>query len=301
LFSFAAKKNAMLYSMTGFGRAEGTVNGRQVVVEVKSLNGKQFDISTKLPPILRSYELDIRNMLNAQLLRGTIDLTVNVRQEGASKPMVVNTDLAIFYYQSMKQIAERLELPQDNIISTLMRMPEVVAPEQDVLPEVEWNEVKKIIEQAANHLMDHRKNEGQALYNDMHTRISNIEGLLQKILPLEDERKERIRTRLTQWLDEMANKETIDANRFEQEMIYYLERMDFSEEKTRLKQHCIYFHETVDKKEVAVGRKLNFIMQEIGREINTLGSKANHAEIQQIVINMKDELEKAKEQILNIL
>ena len=291
----------MLYSMTGFGRAESTVNGRQVVVEIKSLNGKQFDISTKIPPILRSYELDIRNMLSNILMRGTIDLTVNVKQEGASKPMIVNTGLAVFYYQSMEQIAKQLNIPQENILSTLMRMPEVVAPEQDVLPEAEWLQVQKVIEAAAQQLMDHRKNEGAALYKDMHKRINNIEGLLENVLPLETMRTEKIRNKLTQWLQDMSGKDNIDPNRFEQEMIYYLERIDFSEEKTRLKQHCIYFHETINKQEMSIGKKLGFILQEIGREINTLGSKANDAEIQQIVINMKDELEKAKEQILNIL
>ena len=291
----------MLYSMTGFGRAESMVNGRQVVVELKALNGKQFDINTKLPPILRSYELDIRNLLNNLLIRGTIDLTVSVRQEGASKPMVVNTDLALFYYQGMKQIAEQTGLPQENIISTLMRMPEVVAPDQDVLPENEWENVKAVIVKAAGELMQHRLHEGEAMLRDIRLRISNIEKLHEQILPLEKERMERVRTRLNQWLEDMAGKEKIDPNRFEQEMIYYLERMDFSEEKIRLKQHCGYFNDTVNENDAAIGRKLNFILQEIGREINTLGSKANHAEIQQIVINMKDELEKAKEQILNIL
>lgn len=291
----------MLYSMTGFGRAEAIVNGRQVVVEVKALNGKQFDINTKLPPILRSYELDIRTLLNGLLIRGTIDLTVSVRTEGASKPMVVNTDLALFYYQGMKQIAEQTGLPMENIISTLMRMPDVVGADQDVLPEAEWDSVKEVIVKAANELMQHRMHEGAALLKDITLRINNIEQLHQAILPLETERMERIRARITQWLDDMAGKEKIDPNRFEQEMIYYLERMDFSEEKIRLKQHCGYFNDTVKENDAAIGRKLNFILQEIGREINTLGSKANHAEIQQIVINMKDELEKAKEQILNIL
>jgi uncharacterized protein (TIGR00255 family) len=301
LFSFASKKNDMLYSMTGFGRAEAKVNSRQVTVEIKALNGKQFDVSTKIPPILRSYELDIRNMLSGLLLRGTIDITVNIKQEGASKPMVVNTDLAMFYYQGMKQIAQQIGLPEDNIISTLMRMPEVVAADQDVLPEEEWENVKAVILQAANELMKHRLHEGQALLKDISLRIQNIDELHERIMLLEPERIERVRARITQWLEDMVNKDKIDPNRFEQEMIYYLERMDFSEEKIRLKQHCIYFNDTIKDNDAAIGRKLNFILQEIGREINTLGSKANHAEIQQIVINMKDELEKAKEQILNIL
>lgn len=291
----------MLYSMTGFGRAEARVNSKQIVVELKSLNGKQFEMMTKLPPILRAYELDIRNLLNSTLLRGTIDLSINIKQEGASKPMVVNTELAVFYYNSMRQIAEQLDIPEENALSTLMRMPEVVAAEQDMLPEDEWKVVKLAIESAAEALMIHRKNEGDAMYNDMLSRIQNIEKLLEKIIPLEAGRIEKVRTRIGQSLNEFVSKEKIDQNRFEQEMIYYLERMDFSEEKTRLSQHCKYFYETVAKEEIAKGKILGFIIQEIGREINTLGSKANDAVIQQLVISMKDELEKAKEQILNIL
>ncbi len=291
----------MLYSMTGFGRAEETINQRLVVVEMKALNGKQFDLNTKLPPILRSWELDIRSMLANILMRGTVDLTITVKQEGASKPMVVNTDLAVFYYNAMKQIAQQTGVPEDNVLSTLMRMPEVVAPDSDMLPDEEWEQVKKVIVRAAEDLMQHRQHEGEALLRDITTRINNIDDLHNKILPLEPDRIERIRTRINQWLEDMAGKEKIDPNRFEQEMIYYLERMDFSEEKIRLRQHCEYFNNTVKENDMAIGRKLNFILQEIGREINTLGSKANHAEIQQIVINMKDELEKAKEQILNIL
>jgi len=291
----------MLYSMTGFGRAEGTINHRQVVVEMKALNGKQFDVNTKLPPILRAWELDIRNLMSAMLVRGTIDLTITVKQEGASKPMTVNTELAVFYYNAMKQIAQQTGAPEENVLSTIMRMPEVVAPDQDMLPDEEWEQVKGIIIRAAEDLTAHRQHEGEALLRDISQRIQNIEDLHEKVLPLEPERIERVRTRINQWLEDMAGKDKIDPNRFEQEMIYYLERMDFSEEKIRLRQHCEYFKNTVKENDAAIGRKLNFILQEIGREINTLGSKANHAEIQQIVINMKDELEKAKEQILNIL
>ena len=287
--------------MTGFGRAEAQVNGKQVVVEVKSLNGKQFEMMTKLPPILRAYELDIRNLLNSKLTRGTIDLTISVKQEGAAKPMVVNTELAGFYYNSMKQIAQQLNLDEENMLSTLMRMPEVVVAEQDMLPEAEWEVVKQAVDKAADALMSHREREGQALYKDLSGRIQNIDQLLSEIAPHEEARKEKVRGRIDQSMAEFVSKDKVDMNRFEQEMIYYLERMDFSEEKTRLKQHCIYFEETVAKDDTAKGKRLGFIMQEIGREINTLGAKANDATIQQIVINMKDELEKAKEQILNIL
>jgi uncharacterized protein (TIGR00255 family) len=289
----------MLYSMTGFGRAEDIIKGRQVVVEIKSLNGKQFDIITKMPPILRSYELDIRNLLSNTLQRGTIELNIAIKQEGAAKPMMVNTALAIYYYQS--KIAQHLHIPEDNILSTLMRMPEVVAPEQDVLPEEEWLLIKVMIEKAAAQLMEHRKHEGEALLKDISLRISTIESLLVDVEPFEGTRTDKIRNRITDSLKDIIGAENIDSNRFEQEMIYYLERMDFSEEKTRLKQHCDYFTQSVTKGEVSKGKKLGFILQEIGREINTLGSKANQADIQQIVVSMKDELEKAKEQVLNIL
>jgi uncharacterized protein (TIGR00255 family) len=287
--------------MTGFGRSEAMINGRQVVVEIKSLNGKQFEMVTKLPPVLRSYELDIRNILNNTLMRGSIDFNIAVKQEGASRPMTINTGLAIYYYQGMKQIAEQLKVSEENVLSTLMRMPEVVVPEQDVLPEEEWNEVKEVIIQAASQLMEYRRHEGAAMQKDLISRIKNIESLLNQILPLEALRTDRIRGRLSQSLKEMSGVENVDANRFEQELIYYMERMDFTEEKTRLAQHTSYFLEMIDKEEVAKGKRLGFILQEVGREINTLGAKANNAEIQQMVIGMKDELEKAKEQILNIL
>ncbi len=291
-----------MYSMTGFGRAEGNVNNRQIVVEIKSLNGKQFEMAAKqLPPVLRSYELDLRNMLAAKLMRGTIDFNIAIKQDGASRPMLINTDLAKYYYQGMKQIAHDLGIMEESILSTLMRMPEVIVADQDVLPEEEWEEVMQVIRQAADQLMQHRYDEGATLQKDLLERINNIMALLEKLLPLEPQRAEKIKTKLDQSLKTMVGAENVDANRFEQEIIYYLERIDFSEEKIRLKQHCDYFIEAAAGAEFTKGKKLGFILQEIGREINTLGSKANHADIQKIVIEMKDELEKAKEQILNVL
>ena len=287
--------------MTGFGRAEDQVNGRQIVAEIKSLNGKQFDISAKLAPMLRAYELDIRSMLGGMLMRGTLDLTVTVRQDGATRPMAVNTDLAAHYYRHMRQIAQELLIPEEHVLATLMRMPEVVAADQDVLPAEEWEAVKAVISAAARALTEHRRNEGSALYRDLLLRIGAIEDLLEKILPLEAQRIERVRSRIQQALKEMLSSEKIDPNRVEQELIYYIERMDFSEEKTRLKQHCSYFREMLDKKEPSKGKVLGFILQEVGREINTLGAKANDAGIQQLVVQMKDELEKSKEQVLNVL
>lgn len=289
----------MLYSMTGFGRAAATIAGRQVSAEIKSLNGKQFDITSKLPYQLRAYELDIRGTLSALLLRGTTDVTIAIKQDGSSKPVSVNIDLAVAYYKSMQEIAQRLGIAEENMLTTIMGMPEIVSTEQDILPESEWLQIKQLITEAAGNLIKHRQHEGLSLEKDLLQRMDNIESLLLKILPLEPLRMERVRTRLRQSLRELG--ENTDANRFEQELIYYLEKIDFSEEKTRLSQHCNYFRETIGTPDLSKGKILGFILQEIGREINTLGAKANDATIQQTVVLMKDELEKAKEQVLNVL
>lgn len=291
----------MLYSMTGFGRAEGDAGARQVTVELKSLNGKQLDINAKFPPVLRSYESELRNTLGSLLHRGSIDCNIMIRQDGASKPMTINTDLASYYYQGIRQIAEKLAIPEENILSTLLRLPEIVVPEQDILSKEEWEQIHTIVREAAALLMKHRQKEGQALEADMRKRMNHLLEYLQEIEPLESERTEKIRNRIHLSLREISGSEHIDANRFEQELIYYIERMDFSEEKTRLQQHCRYFLQVLEEPDLHKGKKIGFILQEIGREINTLGAKANHADIQQRVINMKDELEKVKEQVLNIL
>lgn len=291
----------MLYSMTGFGRAATTIGGKQVSAEIKSLNGKQFDLVSKLPYQLRAYELDIRTTLSALLIRGTTDVTISIRQDGTTKPVSVNVELAVSYYKSMQEIAQRLSIPEEGLLPTIMRMPEIVSSEQDILPEQEWLQLRELIIQAAQNLVEHRRHEGASLEKDLIERMDNIAALQQKILPLEPQRMDRIRQRIHQSLREWTG-ETPDANRFEQELIYYLEKIDFSEEKTRLAQHCNYFRETIVKEgETSKGKILGFILQEIGREINTLGAKANDAAIQQIVVLMKDELEKAKEQVLNVL
>jgi len=290
----------MLYSMTGFGRATATIGNRQVSAEIKSLNGKQFEIISKLPYLLRAYDLDVRSTLSALLMRGTTDVMISIKQDGMTKPVSVNADLAVAYYKSMQEIAVRLGLPEEQMLSTIMRMPEIISTEQDVLPEADWLQVKALMIEAAEKLMEHRRHEGLSLEKDILNRITNIEAHLQKIIPMEGQRTERVRQRLRQSLRELGA-EQADDNRFEQELIYYLEKMDFSEEKTRLAQHCSYFRETVAKEDMSKGKVLGFILQEIGREINTLGAKANDAAIQQIVVLMKDELEKAKEQILNVL
>ncbi len=293
----------MLYSMTGFGRAEASLEGKQVSVEIKSLNGKQFELNSRIPSSLRIYEGEIRKRLQAAFIRGTVELHLSLKQEGASRPMAINLAMARFYHDSLKQLAETLDLEIDNhkILPVLINLPEVIAPDQESLPESTWNSLIPVLQQAIDQLNAHRREEGKALQEDLLGRIKGIREILEDIEPLESPREERIRQRITQALHERVGKDQVDEDRFEQEMIYYLEKIDFSEEKTRLKLHCDYFEKTMEEPEKAKGKKLGFILQEMGREINTMGSKANFAEIQQKVIQMKEELEKAKEQVLNIL
>lgn len=291
----------MLHSMTGFGRAEATVAGRQVIVEVKSLNGKGFDINTsKLPYILRAWELDIRSLAARLLIRGTSDISVSVKQDGAARPVSINMALAASYYKSMQDLAARLGLPENDMLPTLLRMPEIISAEQDALPDEDWQDIKRVLEAAIKKLIAHRLAEGAALQQDLLERMNQIEVAVEKLVLLEPGRMARVRERLQASLKVLGT-EIKDPNRFEQELIYYLEKLDVSEEKNRLAQHIQYFRDTVQNGDLSKGKVLGFILQEIGREINTLGAKANDAAIQQIVVSMKDELEKAKEQALNVL
>jgi uncharacterized protein (TIGR00255 family) len=296
----------MIFSMTGYGRAEGKAGNRQVIVEVKSLNGKQFELNNRFSPLLKAYEADIRNELMRILKRGTIDLTVTIKQEGANKPMQVNTDLARYYYNAMTTIASDLNLDvaghPEHVLATLMRMPEIVAADMDTLPEDEWLSIKSLIVEAAQKLADHRAEEGIEIAKDLLLNINSIETLLKEVEVFEPARIDRIRQRISGSLEEWVEKERIDLNRLEQELIFYIEKIDFSEEKQRLRTHTNYFAQLTEQGNGdGIGKKLGFVLQEVGREINTLGSKANDADIQKIVVNMKDNLEKAKEQVLNVL
>lgn len=296
----------MIYSMTGYGKAEGNAGTREVIIEVKSLNGKQFELNNRFAPILKAYEADIRNELIKQLKRGTVDIAVMIKQDGANKPMMVNTELAKYYFNAINTIANDLHLNITNqpetVLAALMRMPEVVAPESDTLPEQDWLQIKEMIAMAAKNLMTHRATEGKAIEADLMHNISEIERLLQSVAPYEVQRLERIKQRINGSLQEWIDKERIDQNRLEQELIFYIEKIDFSEEKQRLQTHCTYFKTLVNEGTAdGIGKKLGFVLQEVGREINTLGSKANDADIQKIVVNMKDCLEKLKEQVLNVL
>lgn len=292
----------MIYSMTGFGKAEGHNSNKEVIIEIKSLNGKQFEITNKINPLVKPYEADIRKILSKGLKRGSVDLNIIIKQDGAAKPMKINTALAQSYYQSIKAIATSLGLPEEQVLPTLMRLPEVVAPEAESIDEADWQLIQQLLNNAVTQLNQHRLTEGAPIKQDLLNRINNIESHLQDVEVYEPGRIVRIKERITALLDEWAGSENWDSNRLEQELIYYIEKIDVSEEKQRLRQHCEYFRKLIaDATEEGIGKKLGFVLQEVGREINTLGSKANDAAMQQIVVQMKDELEKAKEQVLNIV
>lgn len=291
----------MLKSMTGFGRAEQTVNDKTFLVEVKSLNGKQFEMQLRLPPLLRPYEFDIRNILQERLVRGTVDCSITIKQNGTSKPVNINTDLIRAYYHQIDALAAELKIDTNSVLSALLRLPEVVTPANDVLAETDFEDFKKVLNTALDELNKHREEEGAMLEQDLYKRITNINAQEEKIVQLEPNRIKRIREEIVQLLETYAGKENYDGNRLEQELIYYIEKIDIHEEQVRLKQHCEYFKTLLADKDESKGKKLSFIIQEIGREINTTGSKAYDAEIQKCVVIMKDELEKAKEQVLNVL
>jgi uncharacterized protein (TIGR00255 family) len=291
----------MLKSMTGFGRAEQTVNDKTFLVEVKSLNGKQFEMQLKLPPLLKPYEFDIRGILQEQLLRGSIDCSVTIKQNGTARPVTINTDLIKAYYTQIKELATELDIDTHAVLSSLLRLPEVVTPATDILSENEFEEFKKVLQLALDAINSHRETEGATMEKDLMLRINNIHAQEEAILALEPERKKRIKEEIVQLLHEHVGEENYDSNRMEQELIYYIEKIDIHEEQVRLKQHCQYLLDMLKEPGESKGKKISFVLQEIGREINTTGSKAYDAGIQQCVVVMKDELEKAKEQVLNIL
>lgn len=291
----------MLKSMTGFGRAEQAVGDKTFQVDIKSLNGKQFELQLKLPGFLKPFEFPIRKLLSDKLGRGSLDCTISLKQTGNAKPVSINTDLAKAYYRALADLSNELELDPSNILSTLVKLPEVITPTSDTLTDEEWQEFEKVILSAIDDLNAHRLNEGASLEEDLLQRIDNILRHQDEVVKLEPLRQQKIREGLKKLLEEHVGKDNYDANRLEQELIYYIEKIDISEEQVRLKNHCDYFRVILKEPEEGKGKKLSFILQEIGREINTTGSKAYDSTIQQCVVLMKDELEKAKEQVLNVL
>ncbi len=291
----------MLKSMTGFGRAERNAGDKTFLVDIKSLNGKQFELQLKLPAFLKPFEFDIRRLLSEKLNRGSVDCLISLKDTGDAKPVTINTDLAKAYYKPLAELSQSLNLDTSSILSTLIKLPEVITPSSETLTDKEWEELRGIILSAVDDLNMHRANEGKALAEDLLTRISNIAQQQQEVIKLEPLRQQRIREGITRLLEENVGKENYDETRLEQELIYYIEKIDISEEQVRLKNHLDYFKEILEGDDESKGKKLSFVLQEIGREINTTGSKAYDATIQKCVVLMKDELEKAKEQVLNVL
>ncbi len=292
----------MIKSMTGYGRAERHTDQRKITVEIKSLNSKQLDLSARIPSIYREKEYEIRNTVGKALGRGKVDLFVSVENVGGAKTAggTINKELFKVYYAQLVELQRELgdRNGAEPLMTTVLRLPEVMQTETVAIGDEEWKALAEAVDEAVDNLNQFRLQEGAVLIGDLLKRIDTIQELAAQIVPLEGERIETVRTRLMDNLK--ALQVNVDNNRFEQEIIYYLEKFDITEEKVRLKQHCDYFR-TVAGESEGVGRKLGFIAQEIGREINTTGSKANHAGIQKIVVRMKDELEKIKEQLLNLL
>ncbi len=291
----------MLYSMTGYGRAEQTINGKTFLVEIRSLNGKQFDLRLNIPSLIKPFEFEVRNILSEGLQRGSVECIITLKQNGASKPVSINTELAKAYYQPVAELAAELNIATGDILSTILKLPDVITPSTEMLSDDEWKGFEIVLKEAIFLLNAHRMDEGKSLEADLLLRLTNIEIQQQMIVELEPLRRQRIRDGLLKVLEENVGKDNYDPNRLEQELIYYIEKIDISEEQVRLKNHCKYFRDILQEKEATKGKKLSFILQEFGREINTTGSKAYDAVMQKCVILMKDELEKAKEQVLNVL
>ena len=295
------KKIDMIYSMTGYGKSVATFQDKKICVEVRSLNGKAMDLSTRIAPQFKNREMEIRTLITNVLERGKVDFSLWVEQGDKADMPSINSAVMQNYIEQMNEAAKvtGIALPQ-NMFEVLLRMPEVIARKEVYeATDDEWSVVLACVKEALDELMAFRKQEGEALACRFRSNIDNIGGLLASVEPYEKERVEKIRARITDSLEKLAGVE-YDSNRLEQELIYYIEKLDVNEEKQRLANHLNYFVETMEGPK-GQGKKLGFIAQEMGREINTLGSKSNHAEMQNIVVKMKDELEQIKEQVLNVM
>ena len=292
----------MIQSMTGYGKATAELPDKKINVEIKSLNSKAMDLSTRIAPAYREKEIEIRNEISKVLERGKVDFSLWIeKKEGAESATPINQALVEGYYKQILAISENLNIPLPaDWFQTLLRMPDVMTKtEIQELTEGEWKAVHAAVAEAIGHLVDFRKQEGAALEKKFREKIANITSLLEKITPYEKERVEKVKERITDALEKTLSVD-YDKNRLEQELIYYIEKLDVNEEKQRLSNHLKYFISTLESGN-GQGKKLGFIAQEMGREINTLGSKSNHAEMQKIVVQMKDELEQIKEQVLNVM
>ncbi|MBQ3634793.1 MAG: YicC family protein [Bacteroidales bacterium] len=305
----------MIYSMTGYGKATVELPSKRVIIEVKGLNSKQLDIAAKVPTLYREKEMEMRGLIAQRIKRGKIDFNIYLERHQTDDMANIDIELAAKYYEQIKELNKRLGFHdqilwegerealatyETQTVKALLSLPDVVHSEQQELDEDEWKHVRAGVEEAIDHFVDFRRQEGAALDKDLRQRIDLIKSYSLEVPKYETERVEKIKARITSNIEEVVAKDRIDQNRLEQELIYYIEKLDINEEKVRLANHLEYFLSTMDKEDEA-GKKLGFIAQEMGREINTLGSKANQAEMQRLVVQMKDELEKIKEQVLNVL
>ncbi len=291
----------MILSMTGYGRATQYFKEKTITIEVRSLNSKYTDVRFKLPQNYKEKEHILRRDITDRLKRGKIDVLIDVVSPNGEDAYGLNHALIKKYYRELMKLSDELTVPTGDILAAILRIPNVIISEEGTLQEEEWAVVEKTLHEAIKAYDNFRKEEGNVLAKELQERIENIQQMLSEIKPYEEERIIGLRTKLRQRMDEHLNKDEVDENRFEQEILFYLEKIDLTEEKVRLSQHCKYFLEEMKKKDEIKGRKLGFISQEIGREINTLGAKAYSYEIQRLVVNMKDELEKIKEQLANII
>ena len=286
----------MIHSMTGFGKASLQLPTKKITVEIKSLNSKGLDLNTRMPSVFREMELGLRNQISQRLERGKVDFSLYVEVTGEETTSKINVPIVKGYINQMKAVIPNAD--ETELMKMAVRMPDSLKTERDEIDENEWKQIQTVIDEAIEYIANFRKDEGASLEKEFQLRIGNINNLMNEAVSYDAERVETVKTRLRTALDEL--KVNVDENRFEQELIFYLEKYDITEEKVRLGNHLNYFLETLNGTE-ANGRKLGFITQEMGREINTMGSKSNHTEMQKLVVMMKDELEKIKEQVLNVL
>ncbi|MEL6945322.1 MAG: YicC/YloC family endoribonuclease, partial [Bacteroidota bacterium] len=282
-------------------KASMSYQDKKITVEIRTLNGRHTDVRFKIPQNYREREHILRKMILEKAVRGKIEVMVDMLSTGGDDAYGLNRPLFKKYYQELTNLSNELNIPQGDIMTAILRIPNVVVAEEGELSDEEWAVVKNTCKQAVEKLLLFRSTEGGALEKDLKERVETIQNILGRVNPYEEERIVNLRTRLRQKLDEFMNKEDVDENRFEQEVLFYLEKIDINEEKVRLAQHCKYFLEELAKKEISKGKKLGFISQELGREINTMGAKAYSHEIQRLVVEMKDELEKIKEQVMNVV
>ncbi|MEZ4885070.1 MAG: YicC/YloC family endoribonuclease [Chitinophagales bacterium] len=291
----------MLYSMTGYGKAVGNLPDKVLTVEIRSVNSKSFDVSVRLPQLYRSKELILRKLLSNKLLRGKIDVYFTVEDLAGVQSYTINKQVIKSYFKELADLSDELSLPKDDLLTVIMRIPDILTTAKMDVSSEEWERVMKVVEEALTNFQQFRKTEGDSTATDLKNRVESIQNNLSEIEALVPERMATIKDRIQNSLNEIVGREKVDMNRFEQELIYYLEKLDINEEVVRLTSHCTHFLKELEFQKMMKGKKLGFIAQEMGREINTIGSKANHAKIQSFVIQMKDDLEKIKEQLLNIV